>query len=242
MITKAQVKHISSLVDKKSRIEFNEFVVEGEKSVDELIRSNFHIKEIYAIKQWIDMNQQILSANATIIEVSYNELERISFQKQPHSVLAVVALPHIDTSVNVTKALLLDTLQDPGNMGSIIRIADWFGVNLILCHGACVDAFSPKVVQATMGSIFRVQIQTVHAVDFLKSNNDLPSYVAVLDGEDVSKVGKIEKGIIVIGNESKGVCEEIIQLCTQKIMIPRIGEAESLNAAIATGILCYALL
>jgi TrmH family RNA methyltransferase len=132
---------------------------------------------------------------------------------------------------------MLDTIQDPGNLGTIIRCADWFGIARIFCSTDCADAYNPKVVQATMGSIARVQVAYGSLAERLKLEPDLPTYAAVLDGTDVRRLPPIKEGVIIIGNESKGIGEEVLALCRNRITIPRHGKAESLNAAIATGII-----
>ena len=131
----------------------------------------------------------------------------------------------------------MDTIQDPGNLGTIIRIADWFGVKAIICSDNCTDMYNPKVVQSTMGSLGRVEVLYTNIAVWLKKNADINIYAAALEGKNISELKCLTEGIIVIGNESKGISEEVMQLCTQKITIPKTGEAESLNAAVATGII-----
>ncbi|MBK7306623.1 MAG: RNA methyltransferase [Chitinophagaceae bacterium] len=132
---------------------------------------------------------------------------------------------------------MLDTIQDPGNLGTIIRIADWFGIENIVCSTGCADMYNAKVVQSTMGSLGRVNVIYTDIVAWLKENNKIKIYSASLEGEDVKVVGKLKEGILIIGNEANGVSDEVMDLVNEKINIPRIGEAESLNAAVATGII-----
>ncbi|HEX3165574.1 MAG TPA: RNA methyltransferase [Chitinophagaceae bacterium] len=139
-------------------------------------------------------------------------------------------------------SLALDTIQDPGNMGTIIRVADWFGVKTMFCSADCVDVYNPKVVQASMGSISRVRVEYMDILSLLKENKDIRMYAAVLNGRDITEMEKVDEGIIVIGNESKGVNEEILKLANVQITIPGKGKAESLNAAVATGIILSHLL
>ena len=240
MITKAQVKHIRSLDDKKYRYKCNEFVVEGEKMVQELINSSMTINCIYATKEWIEKNQMI--KNIRIEEVEAHELEKMSSLSTPNMALATVQIP---TKLPVSPkgvSLVLDRIQDPGNLGSIIRIADWFGIDNVYCSEDTVDIFNSKVVQASMGSVFRINTQYVNIEELLTTNKEIPSYVAILNGENISSHKLVQKGFIIIGNESKGVSNSIINLSTHKISIQRKGQAESLNAAIATGIICHSLL
>jgi TrmH family RNA methyltransferase len=239
MITKNQVKYIQSLGQKKSRDEENRFIAEGPKLVKELLESeNCRLIQVYALKEWIDNNPNA-SKDAEIIEVSPVELEKISQLTTAKQVLVIAEKiqwknePEIKDNVS----LALDTIQDPGNMGTIIRLADWFGIKNIFCSPECADAYNPKVVQASMGSITRVRVEYSDLSTLLEDNNDLHIYAAVLNGEDITKMEKINEGIIVIGNESKGINEEILNLTNVQITIPGKGKAESLNAAVATGII-----
>lgn len=239
MITKNQVKYIQSLGQKKSRDKENCFIAEGPKLVKELLGSdNCRLIQVYVLKEWIDNNSNA-GKDAEIIEVSPGELEKISQLTTPNQVLAVAEkiqwkyAPEIKDQVS----LALDTIQDPGNMGTIIRLADWFGIKNIFCSPECADAYNPKVVQASMGSILRVRVEYTDLFTFLENNNDMRIYAAVLDGRDVTKMEKINEGIILIGNESKGINEEILNLTNVPITIPGKGKAESLNAAVATGII-----
>ena len=166
------------------------------------------------------------------------ELERISQLSTPNLVLALVtnqSHPGLTTKNKIT--LVLDGIQDPGNLGTIIRIADWFGIGQIICSEDSADAFNPKVIQSTMGSIMRVQVGYYPLQEWLQQQPEINIYAASLDGTDIKQMGKIEEGIIVIGNESKGISENIFRLSTKKITIPGTGRAESLNAAVATGII-----
>jgi len=240
MITKAQVKHIQSLEDKKYRYKCNEFVVEGEKMVQELINSPLTINCIYATKDWIVKNAMI--KNILIEEIQSFELEKISSLSTPNMALAIVQIP-ANTAISPTGvSIVLDRIQDPGNLGSIIRIADWFGINTVYCSEDTVDNFNSKVVQASMGSVFRINTQYLNIEHLLSVNKHIPSYVAILNGDAISSHKAIQEGFIIIGNESKGVSNSIIKLSTHKIAIPRKGQAESLNAAIATGIICHSLI
>jgi TrmH family RNA methyltransferase len=240
MITKAQVKHIRSLEDKKYRYKCNEFVVEGEKMVQELVNSSLTINCIYATKDWIEKNQML--KNIHMEEVEAYELEKMSSLSTPNMALATVKIPTNPTLSPTGISLVLDRIQDPGNLGSIVRIADWFGINNVYCSEDTVDVFNNKVVQASMGSVFRIKTQYVNIEELLNTNKGIPSYVAILNGEDIASHKSLQKGFIIIGNESKGVSNSIINLSTHKISIQRKGQAESLNAAIAAGIICHSLL
>ena len=239
MITKNQVKYIQSLGQKKSRDLENRFIAEGPKLVNELlITENCRIAELFALKEWIDENPDA-AGKTKLIEISPVELEKISQLATPNQVLAVLEKIEWKNSPGIKGniSLALDTIQDPGNMGTIIRLADWFGIKNIFCTIECADVYSPKVVQASMGSISRVRVEYTDILLLLKENNDVRKYAAVLNGRDVTKMEKINEGIIIIGNESKGISAEILDLSNVQITIPGKGKAESLNAAVATGII-----
>jgi TrmH family RNA methyltransferase len=238
MLDKKMVKYIQSLGQKKLRDEEKVFVAEGPKLVEELIASiNADIIHIYATAEWINENKNYREKNIT--EVNDDELKRISQMVTPNKVLAVVkqfpAVNKVDVKNKIT--LTLETIQDTGNLGSIIRTADWFGVEQIVCSNDCADMYNPKVVQATMGSVARIKILYTDLSTWLIEQKDIRIYATVLEGRDISTVGKLNEGIIVIGNESKGISEEILKLANVKLTIPKKGKAESLNAAVAVGIM-----
>lgn len=239
MISKNQVKYIQSLGQKKSRDAENKFVAEGPKIVNELTEANnCKVTHVFALKQWIEHNRNTKS-HTEFIEVSEDELKKISHLTTPNQVVAIAEKIKWDEKPEVRGhvSLVLDAIQDPGNMGTIIRIADWFGIKNILCSSECADVYNPKVVQSAMGSITRVRVEYVDLNLWLKENNEIRIYAAVLNGRDLTKMEKIKEGIIVIGNESKGIREEIMKLVNVQITIPGRGTAESLNAAVATGII-----
>ena len=196
------------------------------------------VKEVYALKEWVN-NNPLLPANIIITEVSEQELEKISLLTTPNQVVAIVQ--QFDKGNIITAkdqiTLALDTLQDPGNLGTIIRIADWFGIKQIVCSLDSADIYNPKVVQSTMGSIARVKILYTDLKEWLGAQKNIPIYAASLHGKNIADIKKINEGIIIIGNESKGISEEIMKLANAGITIPAKGKAESLNAAVATGII-----
>jgi TrmH family RNA methyltransferase len=239
MISKNQVKYIQSLGQKKSRDVENKFVAEGPKLVNELLEAkNCRVVQVFGLKEWVEQNPNA-GKQAEVIEITEDELKKISQLATPNQVLAVAEkLKWDDDPVikgNIT--LALDTIQDPGNIGTIIRIADWFGIKNIFCSTDCADIYNSKVVQSTMGSITRVRVEYVDLRSLLKENNEVRTYAAVLNGRDISKMEKLNEGIIIVGNESKGISEEIMKLINVEITIPGKGKAESLNAAVATGII-----
>lgn len=239
MLGKSQVKYIQSLGQKKVRDEEGMFIAEGPKIVAELLESDaLEISELFALPDWIAANGTSVKAIKTT-EINENDLGKISQLSTPNKVVAVIKKPANNKTIRTKAALslVLDTIQDPGNLGTIIRIADWFGIKQIICSKTCADIYNPKTVQSTMGSIARVGIVYTDLVEWLKQHKDVPVYAAALEGKDVTAMKKITEGLIVIGNESKGISNEIFELIDVKVTIPRIGKAESLNAAVATGII-----
>jgi TrmH family RNA methyltransferase len=236
-ITKNQLKHIRLLKQKKYRQEFGEFLVEGEKNIDELLKSNFKINVLYATSDWNDIN-----CNEEITLVTTKQLSQISNLSSPNKVLALVQTPIIKYNESILEndlTLILDSINDPGNLGTIIRTADWFGIKNIICSTDSVNCYNPKVVQTTKGSLFNV---TVHYQELsnLLANTSNKIYGAALDGKEINKDFSPQKpAILLMGSESHGISAEIEKLITDKILIKQHGKAESLNVAIATSILLY---
>jgi TrmH family RNA methyltransferase len=242
MLVKSQVNYIQSLSQKKIREQEDVFVAEGPKIINELLmEGNAPLQHLYATTEWMELNRQLLTKlePGKLVTVKESELARISFLSTPNQVLGVFAKPQFSFkfSLKGKLSLLLDTIQDPGNLGTIVRCADWFGVRQIVCTEDCADVFNPKTVQSTMGSISRVQVIYADVLDLLEKNKNLPLYAAVLGGKDIRDYQKIKEGIVMIGNESKGIRSSLLALPVNKITIPRKGGAESLNAAVAAGII-----
>jgi TrmH family RNA methyltransferase len=238
MLSKSQVKYIQSLGQKKFRNEEAVFIAEGPRIVQELMQETpALLKQIYAQQDWID-EQQALLQHFNVTAVTDGDLSRISQLTTPNRVLAVVQKPDYGNSFNTknTVTLALDDIRDPGNLGTIIRIADWFGISQVLCSKASADMFNPKVVQSTMGSIVRVKVLYTDLLPWIQQQ-PVSVYAAVLDGKDVTQMPKLSEGIIIIGNEAHGIDEKILAVTNERITIPRKGRAESLNAAVATGII-----
>ena len=236
MITKNQVKYIQSLGQKKWRDSEQVFIAEGPKLVNELlIATNCKIIQLYALKEWIDQ----VKPDIEVTEVTTDELQKVSQLTTPNQVLVIAEKIKWESGAIIKGniSLALDEIQDPGNMGTIIRLADWFGVKNIFCSMNCADSYNPKVVQASMGSITRVRVGYDDLRLLLENNKDLRIYATGLKGRDVTEMEKLNEGIIVIGNESKGVSDEVLKLANVQLTIPRKGKAESLNAAVATGII-----
>jgi TrmH family RNA methyltransferase len=245
MISKNHVKHIQSLRLAKFRKAHGEFVAEGVKIVEEMLLSPFRVTGIFALDTWIEKNRNILSQdNIPIIQVTEAELEKISGLVSPHEVLATVAIPQPET-LPVPGAeslvLLLDRIQDPGNLGTIIRTADWFGIRTVCCSDDCADVYNPKVVQATMGSISRVKVFYGSMGSFIEQfrSANVMIYGAMASGDPVYQTELTFPAALMAGNESAGISPEWFPGLDARIGIPGgISGAESLNAAIAVGILC----
>lgn len=239
MLNKSKIKYIQSLGQKKVREQEKRFIAEGPKLIaDLLIYQKDCIETIYALPDWADDYRNLLKdVELTIIDAI--DLEKISQLQTPNQVLAVVKQFSQQSDVNTANkiVLALDGIQDPGNLGTIIRTADWFGIKDIVCSTDSAEQYNPKVVQATMGSIARVQVHYLNLPNWLqKVKAKVPVMVTALQGDVITKVGSVKEGIIVVGNEGKGVSDAVMKLATHFITIPRVGEAESLNAAVATGI------
>jgi TrmH family RNA methyltransferase len=241
MLSKTIVKYIQRLAHKKFRDEHGVFIAEGPKVVTELLHSgNMKCQSIYGTAEWFNESRRFLNRISAeeMIGISDIELEQISQLQTPNKVLGIFykkedALVDLKNKVS----LMLDDIQDPGNMGTMIRTADWFGIKNIICSNDCVDCYNPKVVQATMGSLARVNIIYEDLSDFIYKNRDIKVYAAALNGKNIFSYDKVKQGIILIGNESKGISEDLLNQATEKITIPKQGKAESLNAAVASGII-----
>jgi TrmH family RNA methyltransferase len=243
MLTKNEIKHIRLLEDKKHRTEQGLFVAEGQKWVEELlINRPDWLHKIYACRQWIDAHRHTCPTHL-LEEVTPFEMKKISMLQTPTQVLALAHLPQSAQSGFAPNSwnLVLDGIQDPGNLGSIIRTADWFGLTQIWCSTDTADAWQPKVVQASMGSLCRVAIHYTPDLKVLLTRTPQPVYPTAMAGVSIFSQS-LPPGIIIIGNEGKGVRPHLAALATYPITIPRLGHAESLNAAVATGIILSRLL
>ena len=242
MLSKNKIKYIRSLELKKKRKEEQVFVAEGHKLVGDLL-GHFPCKLLIATSNWLKMNH---SATANeIIEVTQEELSRASLQKTPQEVLAVFVQPSYDLNPEVIKSslcLALDDVQDPGNLGTIVRIADWFGIKHIFCSTGTADIYNPKTVQATMGAIARVKLHYCNLSEVLGSLTDIPVFGTFLDGENIYTQELSNHGIIVMGNEGKGISPNVSRFVNSKLLIPNFPQgcetSESLNVAVATAITC----
>ena len=245
MISKNQIKYIHQLELKKFRKQEGLFIAEGHKVVGDLLRAGFKPRQIFAVQDWITDNSSQLSVlDSQLSGVNLEELTRLSLLQHPQQVLALFPIPDEQTNPSPKNALsiLLDNVQDPGNLGTIIRIADWFGIDTIYCSLGTVDAWNPKVVQATMGSIARVHIKYVDPQLLFDSLPDkFPVYGTFLDGDNIYTQQLSQQGIIVMGNEGNGISDAVRSRVTHKLLIPDFHKgdtADSLNVAIATAITC----
>lgn len=241
MISKNQIKLLQSLKIKKYRLQHNYFIAEGAKLAQEIIQSSLEIEQVFALDSWLKNNARLLESHSISYEsVSEKELGRISFLKSPNQVLLLIRIPPFKKyqAPQQGYTLLLDGINDPGNLGTIIRTADWFGIKHIILSEGCADVFNPKTIQSTMGSIARMNLYSENLENVCKESK-MPIYAAALSGEDISHNTFAETGLLIIGSESHGISESLLALATKKIRINGSGSAESLNAAIATGILCH---
>ena len=242
MISKNLVKYINSLELKKNRTKEKVFVAEGPKVVADLMK-RYEVKRLIATTDWFTENK-IHPEDGDAI-VTEEELRKISFLQHPQKVMALFTIPNPSTNgcpYNNNLCLALDTVQDPGNLGTIIRIADWFGISTIYCSKETADAYNPKVVQATMGSIARVNIIYTDLKAFIdRLPSDTPIYGTALDGEDIYNTPLTQNGIIIMGNEGNGISSDILQRVKHKILIPCYQQQkgiDSLNVAVATAVTC----
>ena len=250
MISKNRLKYVRSLEMKKYRKAEGVFVAEGHKLVGDLL-DVFECKYLAAISEWLSANaawvERQRRSGVEVDEVTDEELKRASFQETPQQVLAVFKQLTYEVDVNEVArkqlCLVLDDVQNPGNLGTIVRLADWFGIEHIFCSKGCADIYNPKTVQATMGGIARVQVHEADLPELLsRLDKDIPVYGTFLDGENMYGKELENRGLIVMGNEGKGVSKEVAAFVTERLYIPNYPEgretSESLNVAIATAIVC----
>lgn len=240
MLSKSQIGFIKSLHQKKYRKENRIFIIEGIKSIEEFTQSSYHVHSIYCLASHQHLLPK-LSANIKLFEVNNADLDKISTLQTPQGMLALVHMKEElipDGAVLKNKfSLVLDGIQDPGNLGTIIRTADWFGFENIICSLNTVETYNPKTVQATMGSLCRVNISYTDLRSWLQQI-DIPIYAAMLDGKSLYDLAWEREGLLILGNEGQGVSEVIKEMITTPVTIPRVGQAESLNVAVSAAILC----
>ncbi len=247
-LSKSKILFINSLKQKKCRDESRSFLAEGNKIVLELLSSDYSVNQIFAPADWLTKNEKKLKKVSEVFECSGSDLERISLQKTPDGVLAIAS----QKKNNIVKeqyindlSLVLDTIQDPGNLGTIVRAADWFGIKHIFCSTDTVDIYNPKVIQSTMGSFLRCVVEYVELPLFLSKHKQIEGfdvYGAFLNGKNIYSEELSPKGFLVMGNEGNGISPKIEKYISQRISIPSFasgnGGSESLNVAIATAVIC----
>jgi TrmH family RNA methyltransferase len=238
MLTKAGLKHIQNLKVKKYRQNYAEFIIEGDKLIKEAWEEKVYLKMLLATHQWIDENRRNIPPDTEVKEITEKHLKQISSFITPQQVIAV--LPFFNYVLNEAHlngwTVALDGTNDPGNLGTIIRTADWFGIKNIICSENCVDFYNPKVIQASMGSLFRVKVFYIDIQQYLKATTR-KKYAATLSGKNIFKFNFPDEGILIIGSESHGISAELLNLCDEEITIPKFGNAESLNAGVACGVI-----
>ena len=247
MLSKKQVSLIVSLQRKKSRDEEKLFVIEGDKIVKEFLESGVKVVTLIAKPEFIGgLSLELLASAGEVIPVNYEELKRVSTLKTPHNAMAVVRIPETTPDQEMILndlCVALDFIQDPGNLGTIIRAAAWFGIKNIVCSDNCVDLYNPKVIQASMGAILNVAVSYCDLTEFLGKAKEkrVPVYGAMLEGESIYSKDLGKKGVILLGNESKGISDELIAFVTERVVIPKFTTAlygiESLNVGMAASIL-----
>ena len=233
MVSKNQIKLISSLQQKKQRIAHQLFIAEGIKGIQELLDASFELDHLYTTQNDFEM----VSNNKKTV-VSDADLKKISALATPNTCLAVFKMPKEKKIEASGLILALDSVRDPGNLGTIMRLCDWFGIQQLICSKETVDIYNPKVVQATMGSIARVNVSYVDLNDFLTTTS-LPVFGTFMNGDNIYKTALPQEGIIVMGNEANGISPELEKIIKNRLTIPRFGtiqKTESLNVATATAI------
>lgn len=232
MLSKNQIKLIKSLNQKKFRVQHGLFTVEGVKGITEFVNSSFEVEHIYTTKPIFDIQESDFSI------IQNTDLKKISQLKTPNTAVGIFKIPKERTIDNSKLILALDDIRDPGNLGTIIRLCDWFGINDIVCSTSTVDCFNTKVVQATMGSLTRVNVSYVELDTYLSQNGNV-IFGTFMNGENIYESNLPKKGILVMGNEANGISDKIESLVSRRLTIPRFGllkATESLNVATATSI------
>lgn len=244
MLSKALLKLITSLELRKFRKESGLFVAEGGKTVMDIITAGMSVDRIIATHEWLATNT--LPTNILTTEVTEEEMKRASFLRAPQGVLGIFRQPKHDIDIKAPQkrlCLALDNVQDPGNLGTIIRIADWFGIEEIFCSTGSADVYNPKTIQATMGAISRVKVHYIDLPEFIASlGTDTPVYGTFLDGDDIYSKELTANGLVVMGNEGNGIGEKCASLINKRLLIPNYpagrNTSESLNVSTATAIIC----
>ena len=244
MLGKTKIKLINSLILKKYRNKYGLFIAEGEKLVFDFINNGMELSLIVA-NSTLNLNNKNIPDNAELIICETSDIKKITNLNTPTNIVALFKIPKFNLNIeniNSELSLFCDDIQNPGNLGTIIRTADWFGIKNIICSENTVDIYNHKVVQATMGALTRVNINYVNKLSFFEKINNIPIYGTLLEGENIFETKLSKNGIIIIGNEGSGISEQIKAFITKKLLIPNYPKAnnlaESLNASVATAIVC----
>ena len=248
MLTKAETRVAASHQEKKARDRLGLYVAEGDKLVREALALGCDVETVYAVAEWIRDTSSLLEAfPGAIVEVSADELRRLSAQKTPNGALALIrqSCPPLDwRTLGADLVLVLDAVRDPGNLGSLLRVAAWFGIADVVTSPDSADAFQPKVVQASMGALFHVRVHSLDIASFLVEARDrgLPIYGAVLQGDSIYEVNLERRGVVLFGNESSGLSEQLLQFVSHRLVVPAWRESgpgrDSLNVAMAAAVVC----
>ena len=238
MLSKRLIKYFKSLQLKKYRRQERKFLVEGAKGVTELLKSDLEIEYLLLTTDFIQTLGADVKLRGELIEVSEKELVQSGTFQSNNAGLAVVAMPEISAFSMESDELViaLDDIRDPGNLGTILRIADWYGITKVICSKECADIYNPKVINASMGSFARIQVWYEDLREFLDNANH-PVYGALLEGDNIYQCDLTPSGILLMGNESKGIQADLISYINQPVHIPRRGGAESLNVSVATAVI-----
>ena len=246
MLSKADIKYINSLQNKKYRKIEHAFLVEGYKNVQEVLDSDYEVEKVFCAASYFEQFSENAKAKKTQIEIiSERDLAQLGTLETNHSAIAIVKTKELESLPNFRAQELiiaLDGVNDPGNLGTIIRIADWYGIKNIVCSNETVDIYNPKVINATKGSFTRVNVHYAELEVYLKSISGIPILAACMSGKSVYKLDNVLPSVLLMGNEANGIKENLLNLVTNEISIPRIGGAESLNVGVATGIIVDRLL
>lgn len=242
-LTNNKIKLIRSLQQKKYRYTEGLFIAEGVKIVAELIQQdNLQIQQIFATNEWEQSYRQLAQQKKIIIsEISVVQLKKISNLQTPNKVIALVKIPDLSFKKLTPQKIniVLEDIRDPGNLGAIIRIADWYGLHTIYCSTASVDCFNAKVIQSAMGSLFRIKVIYTDLKMLFKENKMHQIYGTFMEGKSLNKIDWQDNAFLLMGNEANGISEELETFVNQKVSIPKIGNAESLNLSVATGIFVH---
>ncbi|MCS6990931.1 MAG: RNA methyltransferase [Chitinophagales bacterium] len=245
MLSRSLLKEIRNLQQKKHRKLTNCFVAEGSKVAEEFLNEGWKPVHVVALPQWLRQHEQVLHQCRSVHEVDEHIMQRVTGLKTPTPVLLVLQQRWYNPApadLQQSWTLALDTITDPGNLGTIIRIADWFAIKHVVCSPGCAEAYAPKVVQASMGSLARIRMVAMQLRELLEANHNISAFGTDPEGKTACEQWQVPSaGILVIGNESRGISPDLFAFFQDTIRIKRYGKAESLNAATATAILCYQL-